>query len=103
MSPPAEKPHLSVQQVEVVHGLLHPALTSDLWAAALRTDELLHALLSDSRRKEGNEAGLAQEAGAVGHCDDLQTDGSMKRMLHSDWLRKLLSDWLRPLGGLSLC
>lgn len=62
---------LCVQQVEVLHGLLGAFLPSDLWLPALRTDELLDALLLDGRREETLEAALAQEAGAVRHGDNL--------------------------------
>lgn len=38
---------LCVQQVEVLHRLLGAFLPSDLWLVALRTDQLLDALLLD--------------------------------------------------------
>lgn len=65
-------PHLSVQQVEVVHGLLHPTLASDLRSATLRTKQLVHTSLFNGRREKRLKTRLTQEAGAVSHGDDLQ-------------------------------
>lgn len=62
---------LCVQQVKVLHRLFSAFLPSDLWFPALRTDELLDALLLDGGCEEPLEAALAQEAGAVCHGDDL--------------------------------
>lgn len=62
---------LCIQQVEVVHGLFQPALTSDLRSATLGTDQLIDTALLNSRCEERLEARLTQEAGAVRHCDDL--------------------------------
>lgn len=65
-------PHLCIQQVEVVHGLFQPALTSDLRSATLGTDQLIDTALLNGRCEERLEARLTQEAGAVRHCDDLR-------------------------------
>lgn len=68
----ARSAHLRVQQVEVVHGLLHLSWGSDLWFATLRTNQLIDTLLFNCRREKGLKTGLTQEAGAMSHGDDLQ-------------------------------
>lgn len=62
---------LSVQQVEVLHGLLHPPLTAHLRSATLRTDQLIDASLFNGRREKRLETRMTQETGAVSHRDDL--------------------------------
>ena len=64
--------HLSVQKVEVFHGLRHHPLTFDLRSATLRTNQLVDASLFNSRWEKRFETSLTQEAGAVSHGDDLQ-------------------------------
>lgn len=63
---------LCVQQVEVVHGLLHASLTSDLWPSTLRTHQLINAPLQYGQHEERFKTTHTQETRAVSHQDDLR-------------------------------
>lgn len=67
-------PHLCIQQVEVLSGVLQPSLSSNLRLTTLRTDQLIYTALLNSYREESCEAHLTQEAGTVSHGDNLEVE-----------------------------
>lgn len=62
---------LSVQQTEVVHGLLRAALAAHIWLAAQWTDQVLDAPLLYGGREVGLEAALAEGTRTMSHGCDL--------------------------------